>query len=294
MDSRRRNLILVGAMLLIAFVAIMLFRLTNGSTIDKGVRIPSIRGMEDAETHSDEFTASRNASRPGGTRISRISTPVAESRSGKVPLANSQAGRAGESTSNSRETTPSWWNMQSMEAEAKRRAAARQANGYVPATNIPEAEQEAEIRSMISQSRNDMRTLATGLESYMIDDNVYPSETTSTRGNLQHANAGGPIPTFLSLYPQGPATLTTPVAYITSYFNDPFANVPGDTFAYHTKEEGGATGWVLFSPGPDGRFDFEWELYSPLTPQPSPDLIPYLYDPTNGLLSSGDLIRFKQ
>src|SRR5688572_26440323 len=63
---------------------------------------------------------------------------------------------------------------------------------------------EAQIRSKVSRARSDLRTLATGLESYAVDQNRYPA-------NFDY-NGWRPAPPIL----------TTPVAYITSLPFDPF------------------------------------------------------------------------
>lgn len=67
---------------------------------------------------------------------------------------------------------------------------------------------EASMRANVSRTKADLRTIATGLESYFVDINRYPPDAqfqvTNYLGRLQH--------------------LTTPVAYLTTLPTDPFAN----------------------------------------------------------------------
>ena len=173
---------------------------------------------------------------------------------------------------------------------------------------------EAQIRSKVSRVRSDQRSYATGLESYYIDNNSYPAWTTdsnSSVNNLGNPGAGqaDEIHTFRVPAQTTDAfhTLTTPIAYVTSYFRDPFANTKGATFGYYAD----ANGWILISFGPDtdegdtppGDLDANVEtVYKSAISQPSYTLQAlsasggdsYTYDPTNGTVSPGDVWRVKQ
>ncbi|MBN1478383.1 hypothetical protein JXA47_16635 [Candidatus Sumerlaeota bacterium] len=95
-------------------------------------------------------------------------------------------------------------------------------------------------------------------------------------------------------------TLTTPVAYLHSHPTDPFADSPGATFGYF-HDPGG---WIVWSPGPDrdenapegpGDLGALVEFtYDSSIAQPSPRLLTFQWDPTNGHQSSGDLFRVRQ
>jgi prepilin-type N-terminal cleavage/methylation domain-containing protein len=188
---------------------------------------------------------------------------------------------------------------------------------------------EAQVRAKVSRVKNDQRSLATGIESYYVDNNTYPS---SSRSSRDPSAAGGNYNSWLPNAPNGAtgalyqyptfcaqpatvaagaakiATLTTPVAYITSYFSDPFADFKQATFGYFND----TNGWILFSPGPDtdqgaytdlGVNYLVETLYTSSVSQPSPQLICYggtgsntqtTYDPTNGTVSGGDVWRVKQ
>jgi prepilin-type N-terminal cleavage/methylation domain-containing protein len=179
---------------------------------------------------------------------------------------------------------------------------------------------EAQTRAKVSRAKADMRSLTTAIEAYRVDYNRYP--TLVAPGS---AVAGGPSPDNLLGY--SPLTgevgvgsrlirLTTPIAYITSVIRDVFApamdvnNTPGnqrrfDTFDYQDAASwspGGAVptsnpagsgftsgaDWRLSSAGPDlvQAFGGVW------LGDPSPaNTLGGDYDPTNGTVSAGDIVR---
>ena len=142
-----------------------------------------------------------------------------------------------------------------------------------------------------------MRSVATGLEAYRVDNNIYPRA-------------------ILGEYPALPAgqfnrnlrPLTTPVSYMTSLpadvFNDGYHpdenpwSMPGrqNAFDYNTFERDvieamadptewyvsfGNSAWKMISPGPDRDFLNDTSRFGYLD----------RYDPTNGTISGGDLVR---
>jgi len=174
---------------------------------------------------------------------------------------------------------------------------------------------EAQTRSKVSRARADMRTVATALESYFVDTNRYPMPHGNTPfripGSQRFDGYGQPRGVSFSTLPPD---ITTPIAYLTSPPLDVFkigkransgVNVgrpyttgnPWDgTFVYHPvgvwstiTGSGFNAGdvndygqWRMFSIGPDGLFN----------PIGTSDLTRgWLYDPTNGTISSGMLIR---
>jgi len=202
---------------------------------------------------------------------------------------------------------------------------------------------EAQVRSKVSRARTDMRSLAMAVEAYFVDNNVYPTWGVGVGnpiGGCQTYNnwvvtsqgktgGGANLPNFvLRGYTSASSimTLTTPLAYITTYPTDPFASVRGETFSYYAVWPGdtrnsprGGVGWILWSYGPDvDEFktnpgsDTPYGAYNPAVAQPSSN-DPYLgiiggllagtcttsghaftYDPTNGTVSGGDVWRVKQ
>jgi len=172
---------------------------------------------------------------------------------------------------------------------------------------------EAQTRAKISRAKADMRSVATALEAYRIDQNAYPPTPFTT-------------PTILTVIP---TRLSTPVAYITTaQLEDPFlmadirpfqglnANgviltysvelpdpegadpVAGRRYYYQSLNDGrrGTNAranlagriplfgqWEMASLGPNKLRDFR-----------TPSVFPFymeIYDPTNGTISTGDIIR---
>lgn len=158
-----------------------------------------------------------------------------------------------------------------------------------------------------------MRTISTALDSYYIDNNSYPAWSLipeeNAFGNEARNNPNLRLqPTFKMRHNTKLGTLTTPVPYITSHFVDPFAPSKGATFSYYSinnpkhpennPEHPEYSGWILWSAGPDNRYDLTikniTKAYDPNTRMPSDYLIERTYDPTNGSDSSGDIWRVKQ
>ena len=140
----------------------------------------------------------------------------------------------------------------------------------------------AGVRAKVSRVRSDMRTTAAAIESYHADWNKYPfcywwvgSPPTAAELKLGDM-AGTPEQNYGEL-----SILTTPVAYLAAVPEDPF-NRPHPYDYTHLMEgytrEGVAhstdTWWSLRSYGPNGKRDKH-----------------DYYDPTNGIVSSGDIVR---
>jgi len=195
---------------------------------------------------------------------------------------------------------------------------------------------EAQVRAKVSRVRTDMRSLSVAVEAYYVDNNIYPAWGIGTGpgGTLTYnagvvaaeGHTGGATNTATAA--AGFQTITTPIAYITSYTRDPFASNKGSTFSYLGIFPGeymsstfcpgtGGVGWIMWSFGPDvdeykgtpSDFDSPFVVYDPQFSQPSPLLLSgpwtggdtgdqgqqgYTYDPTNGTVSGGDIWRVKQ
>lgn len=184
---------------------------------------------------------------------------------------------------------------------------------------------EAQTRSKVARVRSDMRSLATALESYYVDNNSYPAQDSSNlQGGGNQGLGANNLPNATPALLNQPtfrrkrdaadpvATLTTPVAYITSYFTDPFAATKGATFSYsrtHTSFPM-STMWIVWSPGPDndeasgtnikatpGTSNIPYvdtQYLNPNVRNPTQSLIFVTYDPTNGTNSTGDVYRIKE
>lgn len=153
---------------------------------------------------------------------------------------------------------------------------------------------EAQARAKVSRARADMRSVATALESYRVDNNQYPAENYDSPLLVTLPGGEMAIPNQIKLMP-----LTGPIAYLTSLPEDPFADVddllnmippptyhyaalndalyPNAPFFYGANEENVVCYWVLQSSGPD-MDPVPWQF-----PQ---------YDPTNGTISEGNILRF--
>ncbi len=175
---------------------------------------------------------------------------------------------------------------------------------------------EAQVRSKVARVQSDMRTLATGVESYRVDYNKIFPTTRFTAAQTR---------TWIWGY------MTTPVAYMTSVPNDPFNGaeadpdnrvvtiwgpdyIDGDLTVNHRDGSSAPIGpqngengrsvqffrpfpdyvqnnrmlksnfWVMISWGPDQKFDVTTPVFpGPMTP----------YDPSNGTISDGDISRFQ-
>jgi prepilin-type N-terminal cleavage/methylation domain-containing protein len=146
---------------------------------------------------------------------------------------------------------------------------------------------EAQTRSKVSRAEADMRSVITALECYRVDHNNYPLD-------------GNDFETFdIDWFDckRIMALLTTPIPYLTSFCYDPFHinDAPGvpppfvasppPPFPYlymtpnsYDEHKGRPMHYTLFCLGPDKDLD---AIIS--------DMV--IYDPTNGTISDGDIIK---
>lgn len=163
---------------------------------------------------------------------------------------------------------------------------------------------ETSVRAKISRVHTDMRILADVMESFRYDYGAYPAWTTG-RGSENAWRVKYPplhrLPSYrLAVLKDDPdaltaKSLTTPIAYLGCYLIDPFAPVGFAVYPYCCLKQAGTEGWMLVSAGPDRDYDIDpLKLYDVSAAQPRPALLALTYDPTNGILSSGDLWRSRQ
>ena len=151
---------------------------------------------------------------------------------------------------------------------------------------------EAQTRSKVARAQADLRTMATALESYRTDYRTYPV-----------------VFLFTSLSDRTDY-LTTPVAYLTSTPEDPFFDETqsglagfepyyvyssgniyfGTTNQFNTEEYTGSL-YSLGSRGPDGDFDVAGYCMAHPNAYVSGVNVLGRYDPTNGTVSEGDILR---
>lgn len=153
---------------------------------------------------------------------------------------------------------------------------------------------EAQIRAKVSRAKSDMRTIATAMESYAVDNNKYPPNYDS--GLYPDRSSTSEAETY--------AALTTPIAYTSTAPSDVFRPaqeemsrglyfdyVAWDSVQVLPKYSPGLRGyyvrtgtkWSVSSIGPDKQNDLvlqSLDTWHSLT-----------YDPTNGTVSKGDLWR---
>jgi prepilin-type N-terminal cleavage/methylation domain-containing protein len=182
---------------------------------------------------------------------------------------------------------------------------------------------EAQIRSKVTRAKSDMRSIATAIESYMVDLNQYPAsqDQDSATNPFSTVNAGLGIGntdfdmyrnrmTFATLNLKTNLThrfmtVTTPVSYISTLPSDPFAK-RGCVFGYINAVD---AGWIMWSYGPDtdnqtGSLDgyfanmADWDsadewtapgqsVYNPFTSNPSDDLM------TGGFQGGGQINAYR-
>jgi len=172
---------------------------------------------------------------------------------------------------------------------------------------------ESDVEARLSRAVADGRIMHTAVASFMVDNDAYPAWVLGSDPNSAsrdfHTLAN--LPTFQAN--PGPVT---PIAYITRLLTDPFST-EGAHYAYYSVHVGSVEeglsqgGFILFSPGPDGDYDLTLEILQAEFRREKgdgteagfstgaagmrgniPGLAPYLYDPTNGLESGGDVARY--
>ena len=148
---------------------------------------------------------------------------------------------------------------------------------------------QAQIRAKVSRVRSEQRTTTTALESYMVDNNTYPWY------NNPHDNLS--MDEFYT-----PLSLTTPVAFITSLYNDVFPNLhagldTSEAHPFHYYHAGQSSDDILekytnYNMLPTGSgVNAQWAIISH-GPDTDDDECLFAYDPTNGTVSNGDIARF--
>jgi prepilin-type N-terminal cleavage/methylation domain-containing protein len=121
---------------------------------------------------------------------------------------------------------------------------------------------EAQVRAKVSRAQADMRSLAIGVESFRVDNNKYPEGTDNPLNYPEAIQTFlGPLaPGYYTFRSRGSglvagrdfATLTTPIAYCTTVFLDPFAQQHGGLLTYAFRDaKDTKNGYIVTSFGPD-------------------------------------------
>ncbi len=158
---------------------------------------------------------------------------------------------------------------------------------------------ETEVRQLTARTKANLRSVATGLESYFVDNNTYPASALGS----DPLSVFAPFPELkqrysIRNYVRGSAhSLTSPIAYLTSsHLIDPFSADEKEKRRPYSYYSGKTHGWIVISTGPDRDYDIdpERDYHGPKPSQPEESLLIRAYDPTNGITSSGDIFRIKQ
>jgi hypothetical protein len=152
---------------------------------------------------------------------------------------------------------------------------------------------EGSVRSAVSRTKMDMRSLSSALNAYYEDHKAFPSSCPLAGFSpyvQELKKAGGERLVTIEPGSARRAGLTTPVAYIVSLFEDWDSPQHDFPFAYHAD----ANGWILVSPGPDRKYEIDPAAdYTSSITQPAVRLLLKTYDPTNGTRSGGDIWRIR-
>ncbi|MCX7016536.1 MAG: hypothetical protein NTW86_28930, partial [Candidatus Sumerlaeota bacterium] len=132
---------------------------------------------------------------------------------------------------------------------------------------------EAQTRSKVSRVKSDQRSLATAIESYFVDNNAYPARVETLWQGPVHYMSGGLFDPFASAASGGRGK--------------GFSYVVGPDAIARAQRAG------LLAPGPTAPPASFWLTYS-LGPDGRDDGGEIVYDPTNGTVSRGDVIRTSQ
>lgn len=153
---------------------------------------------------------------------------------------------------------------------------------------------ESQTRAKIARTKADIRTIATGLEEYAVDNNAYPPHLLPDTSEVPYPNRyfylTTPIPymtsipardVFYRFYETTAGSGGEWISY-TNFFSFPTSNAAASLAPVHR--------WLLRSRGPDGLSEpnsvRNAYLGTGLAAGPS-----WVYDPTNGSISQGDISR---
>jgi prepilin-type N-terminal cleavage/methylation domain-containing protein len=187
---------------------------------------------------------------------------------------------------------------------------------------------EAQVRAKVSRCKADQRTFATAIESYVVDNNKYfppinaalarsAAPTLSYTGPSAIGSSGG----FNQCVSCRFIWITTPIAYATSIFREPFevggvaagagvagddpreydtydywmdhapTNIAGTTFIAEGAGISSGCKWRVAGVGPDRKACFGGTALSGGRANAEANAGGCTYDPSNGTVSSGDIIR---
>ncbi|MCX7919918.1 MAG: type II secretion system protein GspG [bacterium] len=157
----------------------------------------------------------------------------------------------------------------------------------------------AQTRSKVSRTKSDMRAIATGIESYYVDQNAYPWTNLGLYSRLDRLKAITTPVAYLSSLPIDAfnASNDIPINKIYPFWDPPYvwslgglnptdgSGTPNTRFVLvpelYDRVYSRMKTWMLMSYGPDQNFEAAVPPYQV-----------QLYDPTNGTVSNGDIMRW--
>jgi prepilin-type N-terminal cleavage/methylation domain-containing protein len=161
---------------------------------------------------------------------------------------------------------------------------------------------EAQVRAKVARVKADLRSTATALEAYAVDNNVYPpyGRVDPTGQFIQYPAR---VNNMNDLMCFGGPSLTTPVAYITGFFRDPFMReTTPDVMPFY--EYLNITQHVANFPKPHPQAWMDqilpaWGMWRLVGAGPDMDRgldikSNIVYDATNGTASDGDIVRWQR
>ena len=160
----------------------------------------------------------------------------------------------------------------------------------------------AQVRAKVSRVKAEHATIATAVESYYVDNNAYPWPKNIGFGPNNTAFNGW-------TWEGVPESLSTPISYLSqTAVKDPFKTSVQIGWSYrfqnnaeliYMRQNYGESWWTTDNPVGDNVYywyngtrnsSIQWDVWSS-----GPDMRDYqylYYDPTNGTVSNGDIIRF--
>jgi type II secretion system protein G len=151
---------------------------------------------------------------------------------------------------------------------------------------------EAQTRSKVARTRNDLRTLAGALEAYRVDNNLYPRAFLGQALDERLYRITSPI-AYLSALPQDPffrGTRSGLTGFDPSYVYCS-GNVYHGSSTLYASTPHLASIYSVSGRGPDGDIFFGgYCMAHPLALEGKAHLRG-AYDPSNGTVSAGDVIR---
>jgi len=169
---------------------------------------------------------------------------------------------------------------------------------------------QAMVRAKVSRAQSEMQSLATALEAYEVDNNTYPlmrGEVSGMPFTLSRPeDKDGYNQSAIDGFRTIPVELSTPIAYISSLFTDPFNNPGIDATTLQSYKDGDPLDldycysnideWVAYPGNGFDENDLEaygdWRLCSIGPDNTGGSPIGYTpYNPTNGTISNGDILR---